>query len=213
MRDHSFATSRCGDAPATGLSASRARIATSISITMLYVLLAYGQDRHRHTSAVEQSVAGVRVGERLSKVRIAHPNLRAEHGVWTMALGRNCKLELVAEDTKTGDPRVTVVTLERIDPTDVRADETCDAVKAGSGLAFGADLENFRSVYPGMSRIGPANALTLYRLDNGRECLARSSSILRSMFVYWSSRDHRVTSISVEGSHRACEEYRTATAK
>jgi hypothetical protein len=164
---------------------------------------------------VEQSIGGIQVGKTLSEARRAYPNLaRSKGGVWSVPIGRNCKLEVVAahERTDVGAP-IEVVTLERVDSSNLDKDEVCDAVATSAGLRFGAGLQDIQRLYRGISLMEPGKDPSLYRGDNGPECLTGRSPILRSMFIYWSRQSHRIAMISVEGSTLACREYKDTTDK
>jgi hypothetical protein len=159
---------------------------------------------------IEQSVAGIRVGDRLEIALRLFPDLRMTggDGVWTVPVGRNCTLEIVTSDNADQRRRIEVLTLHRIDARDTGADPNCDASRMGAGLRFGARLRELQMVYKPISIAEPGKDPLLYRKENGRECLTGRSSELRSMFVYWSTKSNRIETISVSASRLGCEEYR-----
>src|SRR5205807_1037955 len=65
---------------------------------------------------IEQSMAGLTIGDRISTARQLFPGLKMTGGVgvWAVRLGRNCKLEVVSAEQKGQDPRIEVITIERL---------------------------------------------------------------------------------------------------
>ena|ERR1035438_1262377 len=61
-----------------------------------------GQRKEQRVVKVEQSIAGIRVGEKVADAKRAHPNLAGpKNGAWSMPLGRNCRLEVVPANERT----------------------------------------------------------------------------------------------------------------
>ena len=116
-------------------------------------------------------------------------------------------------DTASLDARIETVTLRRVDQAGQRRDESCDSIRTGAGLRFGADLEEMKRLYPGIQLMEQGKEPSLYRSDNGEERLSGQSTVLRSMFLYWSSVDRAFRRIIVDASKRGCEEYRDTSPK
>jgi hypothetical protein len=176
----------------------------AVSITV------HGQWKEQRAVSIEQSIAGITIGEKVADARRAYPNLAGpKGGVWSVPIGRNCRLELVlANERADVEAPIEVVTLERVSSSDTDKDEACDDVATGAGLKFGDTLETIQCVYKGIALMEPGKEPSLYRADNGRECLSRRSALLRSMFIYWSNQNHRIVMISIDASTLACREYR-----
>jgi hypothetical protein len=183
------------------------------ALAVLFLVdLAVAQSPARHSPGiVEQRIAGLRVGDRFDTAKRLFPNLKMTggSGVWTVRVGRNCKLEVVTAEAERPNGKIEVITMERFDPKDVRTDSACDETKIGAGLSFGAKLGDLNRAYAPISVAEPGKEPSLYRKDNGPDCLAGRSSELRSMFVYWSNSTSRIEVFSVEASRRSCAEYRS----
>jgi len=160
---------------------------------------------------IEQSMAGLKIGDRVRTARQVFPGLKMTGGVgvWTVRLGRNCKLEVVSADQKGRDPRIEVITIERIDREDAGTDQECDSAKTGAGLSMGASISEVHRIYKQIPLAEPGKEPSLYRKDNGPDCLAGRSPELKSIFVYWSNRTNRIQMFSVDASRLSCEEYRS----
>jgi hypothetical protein len=160
---------------------------------------------------VEQSIAGLRVGDPVSKAKRLFPRLTMTggQGVWTADIARNCRIEAVAGG-ENGEPdaRIEVITLERIDVNDGGRDDNCDSFRTGAGLRFGAGLVDVERFYKGIPLMEQGKEPAVYRRQNGPECLTGRSSVLRSMYIYWAVKMQRIESITLEASRVACEEYR-----
>ena len=172
-----------------------------------------GQGQEQRVVRVEQSIAGIRVGDKVADAKRTYPNLAGpKNGVWSVPIGRNCRLEVVPVNERTDlEAPIEVITVERAATSDINKDETCDAVATGAGLKFGDNLETIKRVYGRISLMKSGKDPSLYRADNGPDCLSGRSPLLRSMFVYWSNQNHRITTISVDASTLACREYRDTT--
>ncbi len=75
-------------------------------------------------------------------------------------------------------------------------------------MKFGASLEDLRRAYVGIALMEAGKEPALYQADNGSECLAGGSAVLRSMLVYWSNTEKKIQTFSVEASAHSCTEYR-----
>ncbi len=174
--------------------------------------LAIAQTSERSSfGIIEQRIAGITIGDRFDTATRLFPDLKMTGGtgVWTARVGRNCKLEVVIAKKQGSKGHIEVITVERIDPKDVRTDPDCDSTKTGVGLSFGASLSDLNRAYKPISVAEPGKEPSLYRKDNGPDCLAGRSSELKSMFVYWSNRNRRIETFSVDASRFACAEYRS----
>ena len=186
------------------------------SSTRVWCLLSLGSvtactlQSGQRLGVTEQRIAGISVGDGISSAKRLFPRLSETggRGVWTVPIGRNCRLELVVSGTRIG-----VITLERARPHDLQEDTVCDSVRTGAGLPFGAGLDGVKRAYKALALMEAGKEPALYRGDNGPECLGRRSPVLRSMFVYWSNVSRRIQTFSVEASRAACEEYRDTEAE
>jgi hypothetical protein len=158
------------------------------------------------SDGIEQSIAGVRLGDTVATARKRFPELKETGGagVWTISVGSNCTLEVVALD----GPHILTITLARTRRQDHQSDRVCDAVKTGAGMRFGADLSDVRRFYNGVTLATPGSEPALYRTDNGAECLSGRSPVLREMLVYWSNAAKRIETLSIDASEASCQEYR-----
>jgi hypothetical protein len=91
------------------------------ALAVLFVAgLAVAQSPARHSPGiVEQRIAGLRVGDRFDTAKRLFPNLKMTggSGVWTVRVGRNCKLEVVTAETERPNGKIEVITMERFDPS------------------------------------------------------------------------------------------------
>ena len=159
-------------------------------------------------TVVEQGLAGIRIGERVSAAKQLYPGLRWSLGVWRTSIGRSCRLEVVAGKATDLQARINVITVKRNQPNDQGENVECDSVRTGKGLPFGGDLKEIRRLYPGLALMEDGKEPALYREDNDQECLSGRTSILRSMFLYWSNQVQKTQTISIDASRLGCQEYR-----
>lgn len=163
---------------------------------------------------MEQTIAGVKVGDRVSKAKQLYPALRwTRDGVWRAQIGRACMLEIVAGDAANLEAHVEVITLNRLANAGKSIGADCDAIRTGVGLRFGADLEEVKRRYPGIRLMEPGKEPSLYISDDGNDCLSGRTSVMRSMLLYWSHATQKIVTISLEASGHACEEYRATSPK
>lgn len=167
---------------------------------------------HSRGSRIEQSLAGIKVGDTVTTAKARFPGMRMTGGmgVWTAGIGANCRIEVYAGESSDVNGGIEVVTLERVNNGNLNKDAQCDGLKTGASLRFGATLTELQLAYSGLRLMEEGKDPALYRTDNKVECIAGATPILRSMMVYWSVRFRRIETISVSAGRKDCQEYRDA---
>ena len=159
---------------------------------------------------VEQTLAGVTIGQSFATAKSRFPNLKYKEGVWRTELSQDCVLEIVAGAQNESFANITVITVGYKPNPSHRDKDGCRKVISGKNLLFGASLPTVLARYPGIKIIQSDASGILLKLDNGKECEHRRTFILQTMFIEWTSIGV-MSMFSVEGSRNACEQYRTSS--
>jgi hypothetical protein len=203
MRTLRWSRFRFRDQPAVGL----------LLVLMFGAQMGFAADGDRgRGQTVDQSLAGLTVGDRLAKVRRLYPGMQADGGsepdsLWSQQVG-GCVLNVSSERPMRDNDPIDLIAVTRLGNKELGA---CADIRTGRGLSMSDGLPEIRELY-GDGLLSEDGLKIVFWVNDADQCMSGRSQTLRSIRVFWPMAEQRIESIVVEGSRGSCEDYKAGQA-